>query len=499
MLISAACGDPPTPEPPVVKVDNISLDITDIALSVGENHPLTARIIPAEATDRRLDWSSSNVAVATVSDEGRVSAVGNGRAVITVKSSDGTRSARCEVTVEADLLEAGFIPDRVFLAYCQRQMETWDTDGDGHLTPGEAAAVTTMNVANINGNTIHSLKGIEYFTGLKTLQCYANNLTELDVSSCRDLEVLDCVGCALTTLDISGCSGLRELRCSNNRLSSLDVGKCNLLETLDVDGNRLPALDVSNCTRLRTLNCNRNGLSSLNLAGCQALEALNVKDNKLTLLDMSKNTALRDLSCSGNRLGALYVTKCAALEYLDCFSNQLSVLDVSNCEALVWLDCYDNAISELDLSRNRALSYLGCDANYLSELDLSANTSLQRLVCNNNAILTLDTSRCESLVELYCAHNSLSTLDIAQNVLLEKLVCNGNRLSGIGIGPGNLRLRSLYCENNDLEADDLNAIFEALPLAGPEAWGTITVKDNPGDALCETGTALAKNWFVTTD
>ena len=60
---------------------------------------------------------------------------------------------------------------------------------DGVLTDVEIAGVTSISV---NQKSIHSLKGIEFFTALTDLYCYWNQLTSLDVSKNTALTWLDC-------------------------------------------------------------------------------------------------------------------------------------------------------------------------------------------------------------------------------------------------------------------------------------------------------------------
>ena len=65
-----------------------------------KQHTLTANINPDNATNKNMTWSSSNSAVASVSN-GKVTALKAGKATITVKTDDGGKTATCEVTVNA--------------------------------------------------------------------------------------------------------------------------------------------------------------------------------------------------------------------------------------------------------------------------------------------------------------------------------------------------------------------------------------------------------------
>ena len=65
----------------------------------GKAVQLTATVAPADATDKSVTWSSSNTNVATVDANGKVTAVANGTAVITVTTTDGSKTAQSTITV----------------------------------------------------------------------------------------------------------------------------------------------------------------------------------------------------------------------------------------------------------------------------------------------------------------------------------------------------------------------------------------------------------------
>ncbi|MBQ9389693.1 MAG: leucine-rich repeat domain-containing protein, partial [Synergistaceae bacterium] len=138
-----------------------------------------------------------------------------------------------------------------------------------------------------------------YFVNLKTLVCEGNNLTDLDVSGCTDLQELSCGENQLATLNISGCTALRILDCSYNKLASLNVSECTALQQLYCYDNQLTALDVSNKTKLETLGCTGNRLTTLNVSNDTALRRLWCKENQLTALDLSScpNIDRNDVYC----------------------------------------------------------------------------------------------------------------------------------------------------------------------------------------------------------
>jgi hypothetical protein len=230
------------------------------------------------------------------------------RAVVSVKSAYS--SLAVEYTIEQpniNLLSATYIPDPVFLAYCEGQMTSWDINEDGELSPVEAAQVKSIYVIN---KDVSSMTGIEYFTGMTTLQCYDNN--------------------KLTSLDVSKCVALTYLRCTDNILTSLNLSGCAALTILSCDSNQLTSLDVSKNTALTWLACYNNQLTSLDISKNSALTILSCDSNLLTSLDVSKNSALTNLGCSDNQLTSLDVSKNSALTSLNCTNNQLTSMDISN-------------------------------------------------------------------------------------------------------------------------------------------------------------------------
>lgn len=82
-------------------VTSVSLDNTTLALPIGKTATLKATVTPSNATYKTLKWTSSNVKVATITQEGLVTAVKAGTATITATSTDGTNlSATCKVNVK---------------------------------------------------------------------------------------------------------------------------------------------------------------------------------------------------------------------------------------------------------------------------------------------------------------------------------------------------------------------------------------------------------------
>ncbi len=82
-----------------IQVESINLNKTTVSLIAGENETLTYTINPGNATNQHVIWSSDNASVAMV-ENGVVSAISAGSAIITVTSEDGNKTANCLVNVE---------------------------------------------------------------------------------------------------------------------------------------------------------------------------------------------------------------------------------------------------------------------------------------------------------------------------------------------------------------------------------------------------------------
>ena len=101
--LSAQCSVNVSP----VLVTSITVTPSSLVLHPGETGTLTAAVLPANAGNRSVEWTSGNPSVATVNADGLVEAKAVGTAVITATATDGSGvSAECAVSVTAPLAES---------------------------------------------------------------------------------------------------------------------------------------------------------------------------------------------------------------------------------------------------------------------------------------------------------------------------------------------------------------------------------------------------------
>lgn len=82
-----------------VSVSSVALNKSTGTGLVGGTDQLTATVSPATASNKTVNWTTSSASVATVSNTGLVTMVGNGSATITVTTVDGGKTATCSYTV----------------------------------------------------------------------------------------------------------------------------------------------------------------------------------------------------------------------------------------------------------------------------------------------------------------------------------------------------------------------------------------------------------------
>ena len=331
----------------------------------------------------------------------------------------------------------------------------------------EMASVTKLNIAE---KGLTDLSALKYFTGLQTLNCSGNSLTELDVSALTNLTSLDCSENALTTLDVSKLTNLTSLDCYRNELTKLDVSNLTLLTELDCYRNELTELDVSNLTLLTKLDCAYNQLTALDVSKLTNLTSLDCYRNELTELDVSKLTGLKDLDCADNQLTALDVSNQTGLTDLDCADNQLKELDVSKLTGLTHLYCSGNQLTAVNVSALKSLEYFSCAENQLRALDVSKLTGLTDLDCSENQLTALDVSNLTGLEDLDCAKNLLTELNIMNLTLLMDLDCSENRMSSLDISKF-LNLYSVKCGKQT--ADGVTSRTLTLTLTAAQKAGGV--------------------------
>lgn len=146
--LTAACEV--TVYTPYIDVTSVTLNKYSLNFIEGESETLTATVMPVNATDKSIVWSSSNTMVATV-DNGLVTAVKEGSATITAAA--GGKTANCTVTVSAPEVPPVIPPDPEYHPYTSNVTWTLGSRAYDHTTGGEydpqSAVVNGVQVEKI--------------------------------------------------------------------------------------------------------------------------------------------------------------------------------------------------------------------------------------------------------------------------------------------------------------------------------------------------------------
>lgn len=144
------------------KASSITLNTHSLDLYPEQTSTLTASILPTTAVIKTVSWTSSNPAVATVDEQGHISAITVGTATITASTTDGTNlSDTCRIAVHPIIatgislsrgLFSGIAGDTVTLtasfvpANTTNQAVTWTTNNPAVASVSEAGLVTILGV-----------------------------------------------------------------------------------------------------------------------------------------------------------------------------------------------------------------------------------------------------------------------------------------------------------------------------------------------------------------
>lgn len=160
-----------------VKVTSVVLSPSGLSLNTGSSSNIVAYVYPSNATNKSLNWTSSNESVATVNQAGRVTAVGAGTCYIRAYSTDGSNKVgECTVTVAGQTvsvtgvsvnptslnlsvgasyrLVATVVPSNATnksVTWSVRDDDIATVSGDGVVT-GVSAGTTVVTVRTVDGN-----------------------------------------------------------------------------------------------------------------------------------------------------------------------------------------------------------------------------------------------------------------------------------------------------------------------------------------------------------
>ena len=133
--------------PTTINPTGITLSKTSTTIKVGANETITATVLPSNATNKTVTWTTSNASVATVSG-GKITAIKAGTATITAKTSNG-KTATCKVTVQNKESEPVVVkvPNVAYRTHVQNiGWQTYVRDGAMSGTSGQSLRLEAIKI-----------------------------------------------------------------------------------------------------------------------------------------------------------------------------------------------------------------------------------------------------------------------------------------------------------------------------------------------------------------
>ena len=375
-------------------------------------------------------------------------------------------------------------PDPVFREYIARNL---DKDRDNLLSETEIEEATDIRVGG-GGYEIYSLKGIELFTELKSLDCGFTRITTLDVSKNTKLVTLYC-NCTqissidlsrnteltnlwiyatnITSLDISSNTMLTEVDCNNTPLTSLDVSQNTLLMHLNIFNCRLPFIDISNNPSLSVLIVYPNvyplpasvtttfdtrtdpNFNGFDYSKVSDVGGATFSDGVFS--NFTGDTISYTYDCGHGRSEMFTLTRTGELDGVAISAENFPDEKFREYIRSSFDKDSDGLLSEAEINAVTTINVVGitslegiehftklarllCANNSeLTELDISNNTALTYLDCSNTGITSLDVSNNTALESLYCYNTGIAALDVRNNTALTGLSCFGSNLPFVDI------------------------------------------------------------------
>lgn len=147
-----------------IPVSSVNLDKSSLEIYIDEeNVSLTATVLPENATDKSVTWSSSDKEVATV-DNGVITPKKAGNTVITVTTNDGDKTATCDLTVKENITFPNYVLHGLFNGnseWMNKQMQQNPSTSSEYMIQGITLHVNDLFKIHMDGDTWYGYSDIK--------------------------------------------------------------------------------------------------------------------------------------------------------------------------------------------------------------------------------------------------------------------------------------------------------------------------------------------------
>ena len=284
-----------------VPVSSVTLSTTNLSINVNEQHTLVATVLPSNATNKNLTWTTSNSSVVSVS-VGTVIGVSEGNAFVTVTTQDGSYSATCQIVVsnnnssggssDGGNTESGFYISNTTMEYASYVLFNHNSIG---VTPYEDKAVlcdASTNEVLATGMFEETTRAIIYLYDL-TVGTYTVYLSKASVSDDgRTYTPIAPTSNTFTlTLTSSGDAG--------------DGDSGGTTETGIIFNNDTPIIDVDESTTLTLKDTSRTISMVYMASGCATISTYT--ETTVTIKGVKEGTDYLNYTLSDGASGSITV------------------------------------------------------------------------------------------------------------------------------------------------------------------------------------------------
>lgn len=171
----------PTPINTTIKVDSVSVNTSSINMVEGDSHAIIVTVFPSNASDKKYTFSSSDTSIVTIDENGKITALKAGEAIITVTTVDGNKTTTCNINVSPIVISVESITlDKTELTLEEKRVGTLKvTILPENYTNGEviwSSSDTSVVTVDENGHIIaikagEAIISVTTVDGNKTASC----------------------------------------------------------------------------------------------------------------------------------------------------------------------------------------------------------------------------------------------------------------------------------------------------------------------------------------
>ncbi len=385
---------------PVVNVENITLDKSDLTINTGDSDTLNVSFMPVNASFKEVEWSSSNPSVVTVNN-GKITGVSGGTATITAKAIRDNKTAQCVVTV----LDVG---DFDFVPY-----------GNGYALAGYYGTDTNVTVPEkYNGKPVVAI-GVSGSTTNPGGFYKCSNIISISLPTTIN---------EISSGAFAYCTSLENLSIPNCKIiGSYAFQDCSSLNsiTLPEDCQTISSAVFYRCNRLKNVTINGGDINSSIFLGNTTIEDLTIGD-KVTKIDngsFTNCTSLKSLTIPyiqsnfGDLFGSVMVSA--------------SVKDNCDCESYIGREynyggthyIFQVPNGSIWYANERWFTYGNRDVMYQMEpIEVSSWSNYEIYATLYGSKITLDTYKAPSYARMKCYYipRSLSLLTITNQAISKR-------------------------------------------------------------------------------